>query len=162
MSRSPRDTRDRAEVLTVIEPVVVSEGMDLEDVEVTPAGRRRVLRVVVDADGGVGLDAVARVSTAVSEALDAADAMSGTPYVLEVTSPGVDRPLTQPRHWRRALDRLVTVDVAGEGAVTGRVVQADDAGVVLDLPEGRREVAYADLGGGRVQVEFRRHEGGAS
>lgn len=161
MSRSPRDSRDRDEVRPVVAPLVEAEGMDLEDVEITPAGRRRLLRVVVDADGGVDLDAVARLTTAVSEALDDADVMGGAPYTLEVTSPGVDRPLAEPRHWRRAADRLVTVQASGR-EVTGRVVSADEEGVVLDVRGDRERFAYADLGTGRVQVEFRRTEGGAS
>ena len=98
---------DRDSLVRLLEPVVAAEGLDLEDVVVTPAGKRRLLRVVVDQDGGVGLDTVAAVSTAVSAALDERDAMGGSPYVLEVTSPGVDRPLTAPRHWRRNLTRLV-------------------------------------------------------
>jgi ribosome maturation factor RimP len=161
MSRSPRDSRDRDEVHAVVAPLAAAEGMDLEDVEITLAGRRRLLRVVVDADGGVDLDAVARLTTAVSEALDDADLMGGAPYTLEVTSPGVDRPLAEPRHWRRAADRLVTVQASGR-ELTGRVVSADEDGVVLDVRGGRERYPYADLGAGRVQVEFRRTEGGAS
>ena len=93
-------------------PWSTAQGLDLEDVVVTPAGKRRLLRVVVDQDGGVDLDTVAGVSTAVSATLDESDAMGGAPYVLEVTSPGVDRPLTAPRHWRRNRDRLVKVATA--------------------------------------------------
>ena len=89
-------------------------GVDLEDVEVVKAGRRHVVRVVVDRDGGVDLDLVASVSQRVSELLDApplSDQLPG-PFVLEVTSPGVDRPLTEPRHWRRARGRLVQATMA--------------------------------------------------
>ena len=103
---------DRDSLMRLLDPVVTTQGLDLEDVVVTPAGRRRLLRVVVDRDGGLSLDAVAAVSTAVSAALDDSDAMGGAPYVLEVTSPGIDRPLTEPRHWRRNLTRLVTVATA--------------------------------------------------
>src|SRR6059058_4887589 len=107
----------RQRVRDVLEPVVAGAGYDLEDVTVTAAGRRSVVRVVVDRDGGVDLDAVADISRVLSEALDADDVMGEAPYVLEVSSPGVDRPLTQPRHWRRAAGRLVTVTVADEGSV---------------------------------------------
>ena len=92
----------------LLAPVVEGLGLDLEDVEVTAAGRRRRVCVVVDRDGGIDLDAVADVSKSVSDVLDASDALGSAPYVLEVTSPGVDRPLTQPRHWRRARGRLVS------------------------------------------------------
>src|ERR671913_2642971 len=116
--------RDR--LATVLEPAVREVGYDLEEVVVSPAGRRRMVRVVVDADGGVSLDDVAEVARAVSGVLDEHDDLLGSsPYVLEVTSPGVDRPLTQPRHWRRAVGRLVEVPVAGR-PVRARVVGADD------------------------------------
>jgi len=150
---------DRDSLLHLLEPVVAAHGFDLEDVVVTPAGKRRMLRVVVDQDGGVDLDDVAAVSTAVSSALDERDAMGGTPYVLEVTSPGVERPLTQPRHWRRAVDRLVAVGIAGVGDRTGRVVAVDDDGVDLDVAGTPVRVPWADLGRGRVQVEFKPRSG---
>ncbi|MBM7081621.1 ribosome maturation factor RimP [Micromonospora sp. WMMD734] len=155
--------RDR--LRAVIEPVVAGAGYDLEDVSVSRAGRRHVVRVIVDADGGINLDAVAVVSRAVSAALDAAEESGGDivagEYQLEVSSPGVDRPLTLPRHWRRNAGRLVKVTVrAGEPAVdrqvTGRVVAADDERVVLETESGPVEHRYAELGPGRVQVEFHR------
>lgn len=143
----------------VIEPVVVEAGCDLEDVTLSRAGRRHVVRVIVDADGGVTLEDVADVSRAVSAALDAAEESGGEliagEYQLEVSSPGVDRPLTLPRHWRRNVGRLVRVSVP-EGQVTGRVVEADDERVVLDLDGRLQEWSYAELGPGRVQVEFSR------
>lgn len=155
--------RDR--LRAVIEPVVTGAGYDLEDVSVSRAGRRHVVRVIVDADGGINLDAVAVVSRAVSAALDAAEESGGDivagEYQLEVSSPGVDRPLTLPRHWRRNAGRLVKVTVrAGEPAVdrqlTGRVTAADDERVVLETESGPVEHRYPELGPGRVQVEFHR------
>ena len=104
---------------TLLEPLAADEGYDLEDVVVTPAGNRRLVRVLVDADGGITLDDVAALARTVSEALDSSDVMGTSPYVLEVSSPGVDHPLTLPRHWRRAAGRLVTVSVAGAGSLTG-------------------------------------------
>jgi ribosome maturation factor RimP len=154
-----------------IEPVVGAAGYDLEELVVTPAGRRSVVRVVVDREGGVTLDDIAEISRTVSEVLDANDdGMGRTPYVLEVSSPGVDRPLTGPRHWRRNTGRLVTVPVGPAGQtteVTGRVTAVDDAGVILAVeaqgkpgakkrPPTPRQVPWAELGNGRVQVEFGR------
>jgi ribosome maturation factor RimP len=148
-----RRTRLRA----VVEPVVGAAGYDLEDLNISRAGRRFVVRVVVDRDGGLDLDAVADVSRAVSSALDAAEAngdeLVAGEYQLEVSSPGVDRPLTLPRHWRRNIGRLVKV-----GPITGRVLGVDDAGVMLDVAGERTTIAHADLGPGRVQVEFSRAE----
>jgi ribosome maturation factor RimP len=149
----------RQRVRDALQPVVAAAGYDLEDVSITVAGRRSVVRAIVDRDGGVDLDAVADVSRAVSEALDSADLMGMTPYVLEVSSPGVDRPLTEPRHWRRAEGRLVRVAVSDGGQVTGRVAGADDDEVTLDVDGQERAVAYADLGPGHVQVEFAREDG---
>jgi ribosome maturation factor RimP len=82
--------------------------------------------------------------------------MGGSTYVLEVTSPGVDRPLTQPRHWRRARSRLVEATLAGESTVTGRVVDAVDDGVLLDVDGEQRLLPWPQLATGRVQVEFNR------
>jgi ribosome maturation factor RimP len=149
----------RSRVRAVIEPVVVAAGFDLEDVSLSRAGRRHVLRVLVDADGGISLDDVAVVSREISQALDAAEENQGEvlagEYQLEVGSPGVDRPLTLPRHWRRNVSRLVAVTVAGR-SLTGRVTAATDTGVVLDVDGRSREIPYADLGPGRVQIEFKR------
>ncbi len=140
----------------LIEPVVAAAGMDLESVRMTVAGRRRLLRVVVDSDHGVSLDDAADVSREVSALLDASNVLGEVPYTLEVSSPGVDRPLTEPRHWRRARGRLVRVKVAGEGSVEGRVLAADADGVTLGLPGVERRFPYADMGAGSVQVEFGR------
>jgi ribosome maturation factor RimP len=148
----------RQRVRDVLDPAVTAAGYDLEDVSVTAAGRRSVVRVVVDRDGGVDLDAVADVSRALSATLDDSDVMGASPYVLEVSSPGVDRPLTQPRHWRRAVGRLVRVAVNDAGQVTGRVVAADGDEVTVDVDGNRRALAYADLGDGHVQVEFSRED----
>jgi ribosome maturation factor RimP len=142
--------------MRLLEPVVAGAGFDLEDVLVTPAGKRRQVRVIVDGDGGVSLDDVAVVSQEISAALDDTEAMGSGPYVLEVTSPGVDRPLTQPRHWRRASGRLVRATLAAGGEVTGRVTTADDEAVVLEVDGGERRLRHDELTRGLVQVEFNR------
>ena len=140
--------------------MVAVAGMDLESVRVSAAGRRRLLRVVVDSDQGVSLDDAAAISRQLSAALDTEAVMGDFPYTLEVSSPGVDRPLLDPRHWRRAVGRLVqvTVNDAGDsgvsGPVSGRVVAADTDGVTLDVEGARRRYGYPALGAGAVQVEF--------
>jgi len=155
----PAETRQR--LLALLTTVVTAAGYDLEDVTVTPAGRRSLVRVSVDADGGIDLDAVADVTRAVSDALDA-DTPGGPtfagPYVLEVSSPGVDRPLTEQRHWRRNLHRLVTVAI-GDARVTGRITAVDDNGVTLQVKDATRQAAWSELGPGKVQVEFN-HDAG--
>lgn len=146
----------RESLLRLLDPVVSELGLDLEDVVITPAGKRRLLRVVVDQDGGVELDVVARVSTAVSAALDEDDTMGRSPYVLEVTSPGVDRPLTKPQHWRRNRGRLVQVVLVDGTPVLGRVVDATDTGLHVDVAGTRRQLPWDDVERGHVQVEFNR------
>ncbi len=156
---------DAERIVGLLEPTAAAMGMDLEDVRITSAGRRRLLRVVVDADGGVSLDDIALVSRALSDTLDGAAAMGETSYTLEVSSPGVDRPLTEPKHWRRAVGRLVTVPLrsrnhpapgspADSQAVTGRITGTDGHGVRLDVDGQSREFGYSELGPGRIQIEF--------
>jgi ribosome maturation factor RimP len=158
--------RDR--LRRVVEPIIEAEELDLDDLSVTRAGRRYVVRITVDGDGGVGHNELTDVSRAISAGLDEAEQTGGplTPdaYTLEVSSPGVDRPLTLPRHWRRSVGRLVKVtirephvrDKARDKQITGRVVAATDDTVSLEVDGQRRDVALADLGPGRVQVEFTR------
>jgi ribosome maturation factor RimP len=159
-ARTSTGTYAREHLLELLGPVVHAIGYDLEDVTVTSAGRRSLVRVIIDADGGVDLDAIAGVSQAISAMLDD-DAPGGAafagPFVLEVSSPGVDRPLVEQRHWRRAIGRLVSVPV-GERTITGRVLHTSAAGVTLDTDGGRRELGWDELGRGRIQVEFHRVE----
>ena len=131
-------------------------GMDVEAVEITPAGKRRVLRVAVDKDGGVTLDDVAEATREVDRVLEASDVMGEQPYTLEVTSRGVDRPLTLPRHWRRNADRLVKVTTTGGETLTGRITSSDEEGATLDVTGRERRVAFADVAKALVQVEFNR------
>jgi ribosome maturation factor RimP len=148
--------------------VLKAMDIDLEAVKIAAAGRRRVLRIIVDADGGVSLDDIAEVSREVSARLDARNAMGDAPYTLEVSSPGVDRPLTLPRHWRRAIGRLVVVALTEEDQPSrreepgspvdheARVIDADQQSVTLEIGDAQRTVSYRQLGPGRVQVEFGR------
>jgi ribosome maturation factor RimP len=147
-------TRDRIEA-ELIDPLSVM-GLDVEAVEVTPAGKRRVLRVAIDKDGGVTLDDVADATREVSRVLDDSDVMGEMPYTLEVTSRGVDRPLTLARHWRRNEDRLVKATLTDGSELTGRIVASSDDSATLDVDGSRHEVAYADVAKALVQVEFNR------
>ena len=156
-------TASAARLSELLAPVVAGSGADLEDVSVSKAGKRSVVRVVVDRDGGVSLDDVADVSRVISDALDALDeqdpAALGPSYVLEVTSPGVDRPLTEPRHWRRNVGRVVKAALRDGTTATGRIVAADDDAVTLDVDGTERVLAHADVARGAVQVEFSRRDG---
>lgn len=138
-------------------PSVEQAGYDLEDLVVTSAGRRRLVRVVVDKDGGVTLDECAELSRVVSAELDAAESVLGdAPYTLEVSSPGVSRPLREPRHWRRSTGRTVKVVRPDGTTVLGRVVTSDETGATLRTADGEVAVAYADVAKATVQVDMSR------
>lgn len=152
-----------AGVRAVIEAPLGAAGFALEDVIVSVAGRRLVVRVAVDRDEGVlDLDAVADAARLAGDALDAVE---GTPaalpveYVLEVGSPGVERPLTLPRHWRRAVGRLVRVTLRAGGSVTGRVGETDDVAVRLWVADAVQTLSYGDIARAVVQVEMSRPAG---
>src|SRR6202050_5166452 len=163
-SRVPsRGAADAERIVGLLEPAVAALGMDLEGVKITSAGRRRLLRIVVDADGGVSLDDMALASRELSATLDRAAAMGEASYTLEVSSPGVDRQLTEPKHWRRAVGRVVSAPLRSQpgtsatspdATVTGRVAGADSSGVRIDVDGASREVGYGALGTGRIQIEF--------
>jgi ribosome maturation factor RimP len=154
--RAPDQAATRDRITAAVADPLGALGLDLEAVELTPAGRRRLLRVAVDRDGGVTLDHIAEAAREVSRAIDEADAMGETPYTLEVTSRGVDRPLTLPRHWRRNHDRLVKVTTTEGETVTGRIVESDDDRVTLDMSGTARTLRYAEVAKALVQIEFNR------
>lgn len=161
---------DAEKIAVLLEPVLTAAGMDLEGVRVTAAGRRRLLRLTVDADGGVSLDDIALVSRDISAALDDSSVMGELPYTLEVSSPGVDRPLTERRHWRRAIGRLVAAPLrtaargagagsrpgggTGQATVEGRVLGASADAITLEIDGESRQFGYGDLGPGKIKIEF--------
>jgi ribosome maturation factor RimP len=155
---SMTDERTRAQLVRELTGPLQDAGYDLEAVEVSPAGRRRLLRVAVDKDRGVTMDEISEATKVISRLLDDSDVMGEQPYTLEVTSPGVDRPLTLPRHWRRNQGRLVAVHLDGGAQVTGRIRGTSEESVELEIGDGTRTVAFADVTKARVQVEFNRKE----
>lgn len=157
MSSAKQDAvRDRIEA-ELVDPLHGLD-LDIEAVEITPAGKRRIVRIAVDKDGGVTLDDVAEATKAVSAVLDESDVLGEMPYTLEVTSRGVDRPLTLARHWRRNADRLVRVTLTSETEepFIGRIDESGDDAVTIDVDGEKRKVAYADIAKAFVQIEFNR------
>ena len=156
-----QDTHARLEAL--LEAPVAELGLDLEAVEVTKAGKRQVLRVAVDRDGGISMDDIAEATRVVSQLLDENDVMGDAAYTLEVSSPGVDRPLTLPRHWRRNVERLVKATLSDGSSLTGRIVRADDEAVVLRTNDKRadsdRTVPFAEIRKAKIEIEFRAFDG---
>jgi ribosome maturation factor RimP len=149
-----------SQIADVLTPILAQFGLELETVEIIPAGKRRLLRVVVDGDGphGAGplLDDIADASKAASAALDRADVTGTAAYTLEVTSRGVSRPLELPRHWRRNAGRLVAVRLCQGDTITGRIVSSTEEGVRLDIAGEAQEIRFADVERALVQVEFNR------
>ena len=173
MTGKPADIQLEAARLTeLLEPTVASHQLILEEVQVRMAGDQRIVHVIVDlleGTGGIELDAVAEVSRSISEALDADPYDTAEPYELEVSSPGVSRPLTLPRHWRRNVGRMVKVNLIGEENIFGRLTAVDDAGITV-VPEiavkkgmkpkvgEPRTLEFASVRRGSVEVEFARAE----
>src|ERR1700712_2886608 len=151
----------QARLREVVESVVSRAGYDLEELTVVAAGRRRLLRVVIDSDLGVDLDDAAAVSRDISAELDgleeSGDPMGAAAYTLEVTSPGIGRPLTLPRHFRRARGRLLSITGTDGSVLVGRVLLAGDR--TVDLLVGRsgtepRTLDYEAIARAKVEVEF--------
>lgn len=139
----------------VLEPIVTDAGFELDELDVRAAGRRHTVRLVVDAEQGVGLDDIARVSRAAAAELDRHEHLLGGSYTLEVSSPGIDRPLTGPRHWRRARLRTVVVRRHDGSTVAGRVGEAGEHSVVLLVAGALTELRYDEVAHASVQVEFK-------
>lgn len=139
----------------VVRDAVGDSGFELEELDEVRAGKRRLVRVVIDSDDGVGLEDITTVSRTVAAALDERDDLLAGPYTLEVTSPGVDRPLTQQRHWRRNRLRLVRATLSGGDELVGRIGDSDAEGVTLLVAGSLRRVRYAELDRAVVEVEFR-------
>jgi ribosome maturation factor RimP len=145
----------------VLTAPLAATGLDVEAVELSQAGKRRMLRVAVDQDGGVTLDDIAEATREVSRVLDGPEGsrvLGEQPYTLEVTSPGTDRPLVLPRHWRRNVGRLVKVTLAGGDTLTGRVTASDDTLAVLDVDGAEHQVAFDEVAKAKIQLEFNRKE----
>ncbi|WP_181798035.1 ribosome maturation factor RimP [Streptomyces sp. WELS2] len=148
----------------LLEPLVTSHGLDLEEIAVDSVGRKRVLRVVVDSDTGADLDRIADVSRVLSAKLDETNAMGEGAYDLEVGTPGAERLLTEHRHFVRAVDRLVKFQLTEGGELVARILEVDDEGIDVEVPgvKGRkattRRLGFPEIARARVQVEFNRKD----
>ncbi|UVJ40900.1 ribosome maturation factor RimP [Arthrobacter sp. CJ23] len=169
---NPEESRLKA----LLEPAVLANRLYLEDVAIHVAGSHRTVHVVVDLPqeetGGVSLDSIAEISRALSDILDNDPGDDGRPYDLEVSSPGVGRPLTEPRHWHRALGRMAKVNVLQGDNLTGRIVAVDADGVTLvpehEVKKGMKpkqgdpvKLPFDRIRQGKVEIEFSHlHEAG--
>ena len=143
-------------------PIVESAGYILEEVTLTTIANERFLSVIVDHDTSINLDEVTVISRAISEDIDAADPFGDLTFTLEVTTPGIDRPLTQPRHWRKNLNRIIRIVKVDGDVVEGRMTAFDEENISLtENIKGRMKkhtVPFSDVKKATVQVEFKHHE----
>jgi ribosome maturation factor RimP len=148
---------DHKAVRAAAEPILSSLGLELVDVEIVGSGRARTVRLTVDRDGGVDLDTLAEANGPVSDALDAVDVLPG-PYTLELSSPGVERPLRRPAEFRRFVGTTVSVKsfepVSGARRHRGVLVQADEGGIDLEVDGEHRRFAYDAIASARTVFEW--------
>lgn len=154
-----------SQISDLLTPILSPLDLDLEAVDLMPAGKRKLLRIVVDGDGsnghGPNLDDIAAATRAISDALDSADVTGTSPYTLEVSSRGVGRPLELPRHWRRNSGRLVAVTTRDGEKLTGRIVSSTEDAAVLTVDGDARTLGYSEVAKALVQVELNRAPVGA-
>ena len=150
------------QISELVTPAVSDLGFYLEDVHVATPGSHRILTCIVDGDASLNLDQVTSVSRVISELLDEAPFMGETPFTLEVTSPGVDRPLTQPRHFAKNVSRLLKIIKLDGSEITGRILSNTDKDVTLTVAVKKETieetVSLADIKRAVVEIEFNRKD----
>ncbi len=143
-------------ITAAIEPAITAKSLFLEALQVSTAGKHRVIRVLVDGDHPLSLDEVTAITKPISEALDSITELGERPFTLEVSSPGVDFPLTLPRHWRKNTGRLVSFTSEANAKISGRITNSTDEKVTIDLAkEGEREFALKEIKNANIEIEFK-------
>jgi ribosome maturation factor RimP len=143
---------NKEQVLAVITPAIESLGFYIEDITITSAGKRSLLTVIVDGDTHLSLDQVTVATKAISEIVENLPTLGNNPFTLEVTSPGLDRPLTKPRHWRKNLDRLIKIILTDGKEVKGRIKDSNETSVTVD----NQTINFADIKRATLEVEFKK------
>ena len=149
-------------ITDLISPAVSEAGFFLEEVQIASPGSHRIITCVVDGQTPLNLDQVTVASRLISELLDTAEFMGETAFTLEVTSPGIDRPLTHPRHWRKNLTRLIKVTLLDGSTTIGRLTEFNESyAILVENIKGRikeHSIAFADIKRAVVEIEFNRKE----
>jgi ribosome maturation factor RimP len=140
----------RERIAEAITPTIEASQAFLEDVMLVRAGKKSLLTVIVDGETGLNLDQVTEISRNVSEIVEALPEMGSTPFTLEVTSPGIDRPLTVPRHWRKNKGRLIKVTMLDGSVIEGRIGESTE----IDVQVGETTAIFAEIKKAIVQIEF--------
>lgn len=141
----------KEDISDAVTPALSALGFYLEDVTITSAGRRSMLTIIVDGDTHLSLDQVTSATKAIGEIVESIQSLGETPFTLEVTSPGLDRPLTKPRHWRKNIDRLVKVVLLDGKEIKGRIKAASENTAIVD----ESEINFADIKRANLEVEFK-------
>jgi len=142
---------NKEQVAAVITPAIEALGFYVEDISITSAGRRSMLTVIVDGDTHLSLDQVTVATKAISEIVENLPTLGNNPFTLEVTSPGLDRPLTKPRHWRKNKDRLIKIVLNDGKEITGRINDSTDDEVIVD----EQKIAFVDIKRATLEIEFK-------
>jgi ribosome maturation factor RimP len=141
----------KEQIAAAIAPIIEATGNFLEDVTITSAGKHRILTVVVDSEKHLTLDEVTSVTKELSEVVENLSEIGDLPFTLEVTSPGVDRPLTLPRHWRKNLGRLINITLSDGSKVAGRIGESTESDVLID----EAKVNFVDIKKATIEIEFK-------
>lgn len=141
----------KEEISAVITPALASIGFYLEDLTITSAGRRSIITVIIDGDSHLSLDQVTVATKAISELIENISNLGDNSFTLEVTSPGLDRPLTKPRHWQKNIDRLVRVIMLDTKEIKGRIKSANNDSVLID----ENNIFFVDIKRATLEVEFK-------
>jgi ribosome maturation factor RimP len=141
----------KEKIAAALAPIIEASGNFLEDLTITSAGKHRILTVVVDSEKHLTLDEVTAVTKSLSEVVENLSEIGDLPFTLEVTSPGVDRPLTLPRHWRKNVGRLINITLNDESKVNGRIGESTDSNVQID----ESKINFADIKRATIEIEFK-------
>ena len=139
------------EISAAIRPIIEATGNYLEELTITTAGKVKILTVIVDSDVHLNLDQVTAVTKEISLVIEELPVLGDTAFTLEVTSPGLDRPLTKPRHWRKNLDRLVKITMTSGQVIEGRIGAATETSVLVD----ENTVSFEDIKRAVLEIEFK-------
>ena len=143
---------NKEQVAAAITPAIESLGFYLEDINITSAGKRSMLTVIVDGDSHLSLDQVTIATKAISEIVENLPTLGNNPFTLEVTSPGLDRPLTKPRHWRKNQDRLIKIVLNDGKEIKGRIKDSTETSVTVD----EQIINFADIKRATLEIEFKK------
>ena len=139
------------DISAAIRPIIEATGNYLEELTITSAGKVKILTVIVDSDSHLNLDQITAVTKEISEVIEALEELGDSAFTLEVTSPGIDRPLTKPRHWRKNFDRLVKITMTSGQDIQGRIGEATETTVLV----GDLKVSFEDIKRAVLEIEFK-------